>query len=64
MSGDNKREGVTEAFLTSSKSTAVYDKEDFEKLNDEEVKKLCSDYAAYTRVNLSEEHGQVILLYI
>eukprot|EP00092_Neocalanus_flemingeri_P065441 GFUD01079580.1.p1 GENE.GFUD01079580.1~~GFUD01079580.1.p1 ORF type:complete len:177 (-),score=67.79 GFUD01079580.1:50-541(-) len=39
---------------------AIYDKEEFEKVDDEEVKKLCSDYAAYTRVNLAEEHGQIV----
>ena len=30
-------------------------------IDDKEVKKLCQDYANYSRVNLSEEHGQVLL---
>ena len=30
-----------------------------ERLDDEVVKSLCQDYAHYTRVNISEEHGQV-----
>ena len=40
-------------------SLAVYDKEEFECLPGEEVSKLCGDYAAYARVSLAEEHGQV-----
>ena len=31
-----------------------------EKLDDKVVTELCEDYAAYTRVNISEEHGQVV----
>ena len=31
-----------------------------EKLDDKLVRELCEDYAAYTRVNISEEHGQVV----
>ena len=31
-----------------------------EKLDDKAVTELCEDYAAYTRVNISEEHGQVV----
>ena len=31
-----------------------------EKLEDKAVRELCEDYAAYTRVNISEEHGQVV----
>merc|ERR1712025_1555638 len=31
-----------------------------EKLDDKVVTELCKDYAAYTRVNISEEHGQVV----
>ena len=61
MSVDKVKESATDALETAS--MAVYDKEEFEKLDDDEVKKLCSDYAAYTRVNLSEEHGQVTSLF-
>ena len=28
-------------------------------LDTETVRELCGDYAAFTRTNLSEEHGQV-----
>lgn len=31
-----------------------------EKLDEKAVTELCKDYAAYTRVNISEEHGQVV----
>ena len=31
-----------------------------EKLDDKAMTELCEDYAAYTRVNISEEHGQVV----
>ena len=31
-----------------------------EKLDDKAVTELCEDYAAYTRVNISEEHGLVV----
>ena len=31
-----------------------------EKLDDKVVTELSEDYAAYTRVNISEEHGQVV----
>jgi len=31
-----------------------------EKLDDKVVKSLCQDYAHYTRVNISEEHGQIV----
>ena len=30
-----------------------------DKLENKVVKDLCQDYANYTRVNISEEHGQV-----
>ena len=30
-----------------------------ERLDDRVVQSLCQDYAHYTRVNISEEHGQV-----
>ena len=32
-----------------------------DKLEDKDVRELCADYANYTRVNISEEHGQVSL---
>ena len=31
-----------------------------ERLDDKVVAELCRDYAHYTRVNISEEHGQVV----
>ena len=31
-----------------------------ERLDDKVVAELCWDYAHYTRVNISEEHGQVV----
>ena len=32
---------------------------DIEKLEETVVRELCEDYARMTRVNISEEHGQV-----
>merc|ERR1711976_435614 len=31
-----------------------------EKLDDKLARELCQDYANYTRVNISEEHGQIV----
>merc|ERR1711936_55371 len=44
MSADKVKETIDNA--------VVYDNDD--------VKKLCNDYAAYTRVNLAEDHGQIV----
>ena len=57
MSGEKVKESGAEALEAAS--IAVYDKEEFEGLPDEDIDKLCSDYVAYTRISLAEEHGQV-----
>ena len=55
MSGESSKEISEEAV----EAVSTVDKEDFTALSDEEVSQLCNDYAAYTRLNLAEEHGQV-----
>ena len=57
MSGEKVKESGADALEAAS--IAVYDKDEFEGLPDEGIVKLCSDYAAYTRISLAEEHGQV-----
>eukprot|EP00090_Calanus_glacialis_P008307 TRINITY_DN16617_c0_g1_i1.p1 TRINITY_DN16617_c0_g1~~TRINITY_DN16617_c0_g1_i1.p1 ORF type:complete len:186 (-),score=83.61 TRINITY_DN16617_c0_g1_i1:24-581(-) len=58
MSGEKVKESGADALEAAS--IAVYDKDEFEGLPDEEIVKLCSDYAAYTRISLAEEHGQIV----
>ena len=57
MSGEKVK--VHGADALEAASIAVHHKEVFEGLPDEEIGKLCSDYAAFTRISLAEEHGQV-----
>ena len=64
MVSDMLAEDVGVDSLTENEATLVYDKEDFEPLPDEEVEKLCKDYASFTRINLAEDHGQVVNLSI
>ena len=59
MVSDMSADDVGLDCLAENESTLVYDKEDFEPLPDEEVGKLCKDYASFSRINLAEEHGQV-----
>ena len=55
---DSDTSGVT---LSQIMSPMIEDAtKSLEKLDDKAVTELCEDYAAYTRVNISEEHGQVV----
>lgn len=55
--GEQQTKVNIDQFLTHTEMTE--EMEEPGKLEEEVVRELCQDYARFTRVNISEEHGQV-----